>query len=61
MGDVTGRIGFQFYTFIQLGKLIHCSEAQFLYLNNEEVVVDKALEWSPNFIPNREFNEHMLL
>lgn len=61
MGDVTGRIGFQFLTFIQLGKLIHCSKAQFPYLNNEEDVVDKALEWLPSSIPNCEFNEHLLL
>lgn len=61
MADLTGRTSFQFSTFVQLGKLIHCSKAQFSYLNNEEVVVDKALEWSPSSIPNCEFNEHMLL
>lgn len=60
-GDLTGRTSFQFSTLVQLGKLIHCSKAQFPYLNNEEVVVDKALEWSPSSIPNCEFNEHLLL
>lgn len=34
---------------------------RFLYLNNEEVVLDMALEWSVSSIQNCECNEHLML
>lgn len=49
-----------FSAFVNLGKLIDCSMAQFLYLNTEEVVQHMALESSMSSISNCEYNEHLI-